>query len=96
MTEQGADHPDRDKQFRHINALVRRAMRAGQAVISVDKKKEFLGNFELDRRKHPPGRNVTKERIEAVNLMPEKFHGQGTTSSNHVRLTDRRCSLTPL
>lgn len=46
-TEEGADHPDRDRQFRHINFLVRRAMRAGRPVISVDtKKKELIGNFE--------------------------------------------------
>ncbi len=46
-TEEGADHPDRDAQFQHINALVRRAVRAGKPVISVDtKKKELIGNFE--------------------------------------------------
>jgi hypothetical protein len=45
-TEEGADHPDRDGQFRHINAVVRRALAAGIPVISVDtKKKELLGNF---------------------------------------------------
>lgn len=46
-TEEGADHPDRDAQFEHINLLVRRALRAGRPVISVDtKKKELIGNFE--------------------------------------------------
>jgi hypothetical protein len=45
-TEEGADHPDRDAQFRHINAQVRRAISAGLPVISVDtKKKELVGNF---------------------------------------------------
>jgi hypothetical protein len=45
--EEGADHPDRDAQFRHINERVRRALRAGQPVISVDtKKKELIGNYE--------------------------------------------------
>jgi hypothetical protein len=45
-TEEGADHPDRDAQFRHINAVVRRALGAGIPVISVDtKKKELLGNY---------------------------------------------------
>ena len=44
--EEGADHPDRDAQFRHINAAVRRALAEGQPVISVDtKKKELIGNF---------------------------------------------------
>jgi hypothetical protein len=45
-TEEGADHPDRDAQFRHINRRVQRAMRQGLPVISVDtKKKELIGNF---------------------------------------------------
>jgi Rhodopirellula transposase DDE domain len=45
-TEEGADHPDRDAQFRHINRAVRRAMRDGWPVISVDtKKKELVGTF---------------------------------------------------
>ena len=46
-TEEGADHPDRDDQFRHINTQVTRALRARRPVISVDtKKKELIGNFE--------------------------------------------------
>ena len=46
-TEEGADHPDRDAQFRHINAQVKRALAAGMPVISVDtKKKELLGNYD--------------------------------------------------
>jgi hypothetical protein len=45
-TEEGTDHPDRDAQFRHINATVKRALRAGTPVISVDtKKKELIGNY---------------------------------------------------
>jgi hypothetical protein len=46
-TEEGADHPDRDEQFRHINSKVQRTMVQGNPVISVDtKKKELIGNFE--------------------------------------------------
>jgi Rhodopirellula transposase DDE domain len=46
-TEEGADHPDRDAQFRHINAQVKRALATGTPVISVDtKKKELLGNYD--------------------------------------------------
>ena len=45
-TEEGADHPERDAQFRYINLQVQRALRHGQPVISVDtKKKELIGNF---------------------------------------------------
>ena len=44
-TEEGADHPDRDAQFRHINRTVRRALAQGCPVISVDtKKKELIGD----------------------------------------------------
>jgi len=46
-TEEGDDHPDRDEQFRYINAQVRQAMKDGEPVISVDtKKKELVGNYE--------------------------------------------------
>ena len=39
-TEEGRDHPDRDAQFRHINAVVKRCLAAGNPVISVDTKKK--------------------------------------------------------
>jgi len=46
MTE-GASHPDRDAQFRHINATVAAALEAGEPAISVDtKKKELVGDFK--------------------------------------------------
>jgi hypothetical protein len=46
-TEEGGDHPDRDAQFRYINRTVKRALRAGEPVISVDtKKKELIGNYQ--------------------------------------------------
>jgi hypothetical protein len=45
--EEGEDHPDRDAQFRHINAEVKRALASATPVISVDtKKKELLGNYD--------------------------------------------------
>ncbi len=46
-TEEGADHPDRDAQFRFITNEVRKALAAKRPVISVDtKKKELLGNYQ--------------------------------------------------
>jgi hypothetical protein len=46
-TEEGANHPDRDAQFRHINAAVKRCLSQGSPVISVDtKKKELVGNYD--------------------------------------------------
>jgi hypothetical protein len=45
-TEEGRDHPDRDAQFRHINAVVKRYLAQGSPVISVDtKKKVLIGNY---------------------------------------------------
>ena len=45
-TEEGAGQTDRDAQFRHINEQVKRALREGTPVISVDtKKKELIGNY---------------------------------------------------
>ena len=44
---EGAQHPDRNAQFEHINERVRRALEENQPVISVDtKKKELVGNFK--------------------------------------------------
>jgi hypothetical protein len=45
-TLEGKQHPDRNAQFKHINARVTAEMRASQPVISVDtKKKELVGNY---------------------------------------------------
>jgi hypothetical protein len=45
-TKEGDDHPDRDAQFRHINAEVKQALAHGIPVVSVDtKKKELIGNY---------------------------------------------------
>src|SRR5664279_4630488 len=46
-TKEGEDHPDRNAQFEHINATVKRFQQRGQPVISVDtKKKELIGQFK--------------------------------------------------
>jgi len=45
-TLEGAQHPDRDAQFRYINSLATEFIAAGDPVISVDtKKKELVGRF---------------------------------------------------
>jgi hypothetical protein len=45
-TVEGAQHPDRDAQFRHINEQAMAFLAAGQPVISVDcKKKELVGEY---------------------------------------------------
>jgi hypothetical protein len=60
-TEEGCDHPDRDAQFRHINAQVKRALAKGTPVISVDtKKKELVGNYENGGRQWLPAKQPVK------------------------------------
>jgi len=60
-TEEGADHPDRDAQFRHINATVKKALAAGLPVLSVDtKKKELVGNYANAGRQWRPARQAPR------------------------------------
>jgi len=52
---EGAQHPDRNAQFEHINATAQRCMDQGVPVISVDaKKKEQVGNFKNGGREWQP------------------------------------------
>lgn len=54
-TREGSDHPDRDAQFRHINATAEEFLAAGDPVISVDtKKKELVGDFKNAGREWRP------------------------------------------
>lgn len=58
---EGADHPDRDAQFRHINCTVSKYLKKGNPVISVDtKKKELVGNFSNAGRQWLPGKQPLK------------------------------------
>jgi hypothetical protein len=56
-TLEGAQHPDRDQQFGHINGTVAAAIAAGQPAISIDtKKKELVGEFKNGGAEwHPAG-----------------------------------------
>ena len=46
-TKEGEDHPDRDKQFKYINKIVKKFLRENSPVISVDtKKKELVGSYK--------------------------------------------------
>jgi hypothetical protein len=56
-TEEGTNHPDRDAQFRHINAQVRAALARREPVLSVDtKKKELIGNYVNSGRQWRPAK----------------------------------------
>jgi hypothetical protein len=59
----GKQHPDRDGQFRHINAMITAFRKAGQPVVSVDtKKKEQLGPYHRDGQSWRPAGNPVKVR----------------------------------
>ena len=63
-TNEGKQHPDRDSQFKHINAEIERHQTAGNPVISVDcKKKELVGEFKNAGRELQP-----KGQPEKVNV----------------------------
>jgi hypothetical protein len=54
-TKEGARHPDRDAQFRYINAAVEHQLRLRQPAVSVDtKKKELVGDFKNSGREWRP------------------------------------------
>ncbi len=45
-TKDGINHPDRNAQFEYIDAKARALQAAGEPVISVDTKKELIGEFK--------------------------------------------------
>jgi hypothetical protein len=60
---EGRQHPGRDAQFRHINAMIRAFRTAGSPVVSVDaKKKEQLGPYHRDGRTWRPRGEPVKVR----------------------------------
>ena len=62
--EEGANHPDRDRQFRYLNNQVRRFLRAGAPAISVDtKKKELIGRYYNPGRRWRPQGKPEKVRV---------------------------------
>ena len=55
MKQIGAQHPDRDAQFRFINDTANEFLNSGDPVISVDtKKKENIGNFKNNGSEYRP------------------------------------------
>jgi transposase len=54
-TREGANHPDRNAQFEHLNTQVQDFQQRGQPTISVDtKKKELIGEFRASGREWQP------------------------------------------
>jgi hypothetical protein len=72
-TEEGADHPDRDAQFRHISEKVKKCLVQGVPVISVDtKKKELLGNYDNAGQQWLPAKQAIKVH-RGMTFPPPKF-----------------------
>lgn len=62
--EEGANHPDRDEQFRYLNRQVRQFLRQDDPVISVDtKKKELIGRYANKGRQWRPHGKPEKVKI---------------------------------
>jgi len=73
-TREGKQHPDRDAQFKHINARVMAQKRRGDPAISVDtKKKETLGNMKNAGRTYEP---KGKPREVDTHDFPSKVKGK--------------------
>jgi len=71
-TKEGANHPDRNAQFEHINATVQSFQKHGQPVISVDtKKKELVGNFKNGGREWLP--QGEPEQVRVHDFMDKKL-----------------------
>jgi hypothetical protein len=71
---EGRQHPDRDAQFEHINALARERLDAGEPVVSVDcKKKELVGTRTNGGREYQPKREP--ERVD-VHDFPDPEMGK--------------------
>ena len=63
-TREGAAHPDRDAQFRYLNAAIGQCHQHGQPAISVDtKKKELVGDFKNGGREWQPHGQAVPVRV---------------------------------
>jgi len=61
---EGAQHPDRNAQFEHINAKAESSIKRGVPVISVDtKKKELVGNFKNGGSDYRPKGHPTRVNV---------------------------------
>jgi len=75
-TKEGANHPDRNPQFEHINALVKTFRAEGQPAISVDtKKKELVGDFKNKGRTLRPKGKPEPVRVHDF-IIKDKDHGR--------------------
>ncbi|MBI5307304.1 MAG: ISAzo13 family transposase [Planctomycetes bacterium] len=60
-TKEGANHPDRDKQFKYINNQVKMFQKCNSPILSVDtKKKGNIGNYKNNGREYRKKKNPEK------------------------------------
>jgi Rhodopirellula transposase DDE domain len=63
-TLEGASHPDRDAQFRHIHDTAAAFLAAGAPVVSVDcKKKELVGQYKNNGKEYRPAGDPEKGQV---------------------------------
>ena len=85
-TLEGAQHPDRDLQFRLINERVGAAIAAGEPAISIDtKKKELVGEFK--NAGVSGGRAVTRSRSRPTTSPARRSARRSPTASMTSRPT---------
>ena len=73
-TLEGSRHPDRDAQFRYLNAQVKASLATGQPVVSVDaKKKELVGAYKNGGREWQP---AGQPELVNVHAFPDKHLGK--------------------
>jgi hypothetical protein len=78
-TKEGSQHPDRDAQFGHINALAGQFLAAGDPVVSMDaKKKELVGEYAGRGREWQP----SGQPVDTISRpgCPRRFRTGFTTS----------------
>jgi hypothetical protein len=84
---EGPQHPDRDAQFRYINAQVKRFLRSHDPIISVDtKKKELVGAFRNAGRTWRPTGQPTKV---MVHDFPSRSEGHAIPYGTYDVAADR-------
>jgi transposase len=96
-TREGAQHPDRDAQFAHINETVTAAFAAGEPVISVDaKKRELIGDFKaVGREFEPKGRRPGGNRRISSRVAPDGISARGRYPvPRSAGRSDRACART--
>ena len=69
-TREGSSHPDRNAQFEHVNAQINAFQAAGQPTISVDTKKELVGDFKNGGRELRPKGDPDPFRVHDF-MLPE-------------------------